>query len=291
MTVSTRNTFLTGAGALALIALGGFAYAGGGMSVGGLMSPGGGGGAPGTTTGGHGGGKAPGCCGGTPKGPSVIVPGVNVAGPNVMVTAPNVTVNQGSIISNTQSFLNTSVVGGGGNNGFFVSGGGGYYAPQGVAPSAIGALNVEGNVERYTETVRQLKNIAPKTSLCSKHCARFRRFVSMTRAHRTRHHGLMPVSVYQAVIPASCFAVCPAPTCRLHWAVSKTAQPALRMVRHLPAKKAKHWCISAAAIWPVYHKLRSGPVMSAPCCADTVRASRLSRRRSEPKPVFRRPAQ
>ncbi len=151
MTVSTRNTFLTGAGALALIALGGFAYAGGGMSVGGLMSPGGGGGGP--TTGGHGGGKAPGCCGGTPKGPSVIVPGVNVAGPNVMVTAPNVTVNQGSIVSNTQSFLNTSVVGGGGNNGFFVSGGGGYYAPQGVAPSAIGALNVEGNVERYTETV------------------------------------------------------------------------------------------------------------------------------------------
>ena len=34
MTVSTRNTFLAGAGALALITIGGVAYAGGGMSGG-----------------------------------------------------------------------------------------------------------------------------------------------------------------------------------------------------------------------------------------------------------------
>ena len=158
MTVSTRNTFLTGAGALALIALGSFAYAGGGMSGGGVSTPGGGTVVPGVTTGGHnttfGGGSSnkSGCCGGMPKGHGVIVPGVNVAGPNVMVTGSNVTVNQGSVISNTQSFLNTSVASSG-NNGFFVSGGGGYYAPQGVGVSTIGALNVVGNEERYTETV------------------------------------------------------------------------------------------------------------------------------------------
>ncbi len=167
MTVSTRNTLLGGAGALAVIVLGGVAYAGGGSHgstpcSGGCGAGGGHGPAvvPGAGMGGmnmgHGGGshsRGGQCCKG-PKGPSVIVPGVNVSGPNVMVSGSNITVNQGSIVTNTQSFLNTSVVGGG-ESGFFVSGGGGYYAPQGVAPSAIGELTVEGDTETYMETITE----------------------------------------------------------------------------------------------------------------------------------------
>lgn len=141
MTVSTRNTFLAGAGTLAIIALGGVAYAGG---MGGAPMPSG----PTYNGGDH---NGP-CCGKGPAGHGVVVPGVNVAGPNVMVTGSNVTVNQGSVIASTQSYLNTSIVGGGQSN-TIISGGGGFYTPQGIAPSSIGALNVEGNEERYTETV------------------------------------------------------------------------------------------------------------------------------------------
>lgn len=160
MTVSTRNTLIGGAGAAALLIIGGAAYAGGGMSGGGVKGPGGGVVVPGAGMGGGAnvgyGGVSHGspCCGKGPKGHGVVVPGVNVAGPNVMVSAPNVTVNQGSIISNTQTFLNTSVVGGG-DGGFIVSGGGGYYAPQGVGQTAIGSLNVEGNTETYMETITE----------------------------------------------------------------------------------------------------------------------------------------
>ncbi|MCF6328341.1 MAG: hypothetical protein L3J02_00865 [Henriciella sp.] len=159
MAVSSRNTFLTGAGVLALITMGSFAYAGGGMSGGGVMTPGGGTVVPGANTGSHntsfGGGYQSGpCCGKGPAGHGVIVPGVNVAGPNVMVTGSNVTVNQGSVMTNTPSFLNMNVAGAGISS-TFVSGGGGYYAPQGIAPSSIGALNVEGNEERYIETVTE----------------------------------------------------------------------------------------------------------------------------------------
>lgn len=160
MTVSTRNTLIGGAGAAALLIIGGAAYAGGGMSGGGVKGPGGGVVVPGAGTGGvnvgYGGGGSHGspCCGKGPKGHGIMVPGVNVAGPNVMVTGSNVTVNQGSIISNTQTFLNTSVVGGG-EGGVFVSGGGGYYAPQGIGQTAIGSLNVEGNTETFVETVTE----------------------------------------------------------------------------------------------------------------------------------------
>lgn len=148
MTVSTRNTFLAGVGALALVAVGGVAYAGG-MGGGSVNTPNGGPMVPGTTSGGHQNGP---CCGKGPKGHGVIVPGVNVAGPNVMITGSNVTVNQGSVVTNAQSFLNTSVVSGG-QSSTIISGGGGYYTPQGIAPSSIGALNVEGGEERYMETV------------------------------------------------------------------------------------------------------------------------------------------
>ena len=154
MTVSTRNTLIGGAGAAALLIIGGAAYAGGGMSGGGVKGPGGGVVVPGAGMGGGGSHGSP-CCGKGPKGHGVVVPGVNVAGPNVMVSGPNVTVNQGSIISNTQTFLNTSVVGGGNDGGFIVSGGGGFYSPQGVGQTAIGALNVEGNTEKYMETITE----------------------------------------------------------------------------------------------------------------------------------------
>lgn len=149
MTVSTRNTFLAAAGGLALIALGGVAYAGGGD-----------------------GGKSP-CCGKGPKGHGVVVPGVHVAGPNVMVSGPKVVVNQGSVISKSQTFLSTSVVGS--QQGVIVSGGGGYFSVPGVAPTTIGALNVEGNVETYLETITE--EVATTEEYCEE-------TVSMSRAMR-----------------------------------------------------------------------------------------------------------
>ncbi|MEM1036532.1 MAG: hypothetical protein AAGI14_07205 [Pseudomonadota bacterium] len=162
MTVSTRNTFLAGAGALALLTIGSVAYAGGGMSGGGVKAPGGGTHVPGAGMGGHGvvygGGHGPSgggaCCGKGPKGQSVMVPGVNVAGPNIVVNQGNFTVNQGSIIRNQNTFLNTTVAGSN-QQGFFVSGGGGFFSTPGVAPSSIGSLNVEGNVESFVETVTE----------------------------------------------------------------------------------------------------------------------------------------
>ena len=135
MSVSTRNTIIGGAGALALLAVGGVAYAGGGM---------GGGNSGGGHNGSHNGGP---CCGDGPKGHGVKVPGINIAGPNISVT-------QGSIINNTNSYLNVSVAGSQGTT-IISGGGGGFYAPQGVAPSTISALNVEGNVETYMETITE----------------------------------------------------------------------------------------------------------------------------------------
>ncbi len=127
MIVSTRNTLLAGAGFLSIALLGGFAYAGGG-------------------SGGHDGH----CCK-QPKGPQVIVPGVHVSGPKVVVKGPHVSVHQGNLVTNTQTFINTNIVGSGESN-IVVSGGGGFAVPQGVGVTAIGALNVEGGEETYTET-------------------------------------------------------------------------------------------------------------------------------------------
>ncbi|MDJ0920939.1 MAG: hypothetical protein QNI84_07410 [Henriciella sp.] len=151
MTVSTRNTILTGIGALALVTVGGVASAGGGKGGGSPCATSGcGGGAQPMTPPPSNGGK--GCCGNAGKGHAVVVPGVNVAGPNVTVSGPHVTVNQGSYMSHTQTFLNTNVYGGGQTE-LIVTGGGGYYAAPGVAPSSIGALSVTGGDEYYTETV------------------------------------------------------------------------------------------------------------------------------------------
>jgi hypothetical protein len=148
MTVSTRNTLLAGAGFISILVLGGIAYAGGGS--------GGGHGpviVPGAGMGGHGGGEGGPCCNG-PKGPRVHIPGVNVSGPNVMVTGPNITVNQGSTITNTQSFLNTNIVGRGESN-VIISGGGLYFPAHGVAPTTITGLNVSGGEETFIETITE----------------------------------------------------------------------------------------------------------------------------------------
>lgn len=148
MTVSTRNTLFASAGLLSATILGGMAYAGGGSNGGhGPVVPGA---HMGGSNGGHDNGH---CCKG-PKGPRVHVPGVNVSGPNVMITGSNVSVHQGSITTSTQSFLNTSIVGGG-ESSVVVGGGGGYFGAQGVAPTAIGALSVEGGAETYMETITE----------------------------------------------------------------------------------------------------------------------------------------
>jgi len=145
MTVSTRNTLWVSVGALSVAIIGGAAYAGGGS----------GGQGPVVVPGAHmgGGGSHGPCCKG-PKGPSVHVPGVNVSGPNVMIHGSHVSVHQGSYVSNTQSYLNTHIANQS-ESGVFVAGGGGYYSSQGVAPTAINQLNVEGGAETYLETITE----------------------------------------------------------------------------------------------------------------------------------------
>ncbi len=162
MAVSTRNTLMAGMGAVSLVALGGFAFAGGGSGGGHGPAVVPGAGMGGTTMGQQGGPYDNHCCKG-PKGPSVIVPGVNVSGPNVVVHGSNVSVHQGSFVSKTQSFINTSIVGGSDSN-VVISGGGGYYAPQGVGATAIATLNVDGGEETITETEEYCEDqIAIKT--------------------------------------------------------------------------------------------------------------------------------
>ncbi|MEM7492587.1 MAG: hypothetical protein AAF296_04350 [Pseudomonadota bacterium] len=141
MTVSTRNTFIAGAGALALITLGSMAYAGGPM------------GGPGKgPMGGPDKGGSP-CCGKGPKGHNVVVPGVNVSGPNVTVNQGNFTLNKGNIVINNRSIVrNNQTIGG--ETIIFGGGGGGFFPTPGVSPSSIGALNLQGNViETITENV------------------------------------------------------------------------------------------------------------------------------------------
>lgn len=144
MSVSSRNTFLFGAVAATALVLGSAAYASGGSmsGSGGVVVPG------------AGSGQSSPCCNNRPSGHGVVVPGVNVAGPNVTITGSNVRVNQGSVITSTQSYLSTSVASSS-SGGVYASGGGGYYAAQAVKPTSIGALNVEGGDETYFETVTE----------------------------------------------------------------------------------------------------------------------------------------
>ncbi|MEM1390515.1 MAG: hypothetical protein AAGG45_05495 [Pseudomonadota bacterium] len=133
MTVSTRNTFIAGAGALALLTLGSMAYAGGPMG--------------GPDKGGSQ------CCGKKPKSHNVVVPGVHVAGPNVTVNQGNFTLNKGNIVVNNRSVIrNNQTVRG---ETIIFGGGSSVFPTPGVTPSSIGALNVQGNVvETITENIK-----------------------------------------------------------------------------------------------------------------------------------------
>ncbi|MEM1371963.1 MAG: hypothetical protein AAGG72_07020 [Pseudomonadota bacterium] len=139
MTVSTRNTLLAGVGLFSIAILGGIAYAGGGPVATPKVQP-----DP----------SHPGPCCKGPKGPAVHIPGVHVAGPNVMVHGSNVSVHQGSIIKQTQTFLNTNIVGSS-ESSVVVAGGGGFFASPGVQATAIGQLNVEGGEETFLETITE----------------------------------------------------------------------------------------------------------------------------------------
>lgn len=164
MGVSTRNTWLAGIAAASLFALGGAAFAGGGMGGAGCEGPGCAGSAmPGGTVlsspdpvlpgAGMGGAGTPGCCGELPKGQSVVMPNVHVAGPHVSVTGAHVSVSHGKLRVSSQREVSQSVSRE--SEQTFLSGGGAYFAPQGIAPTALSGLNVSGGEERYTETVTE----------------------------------------------------------------------------------------------------------------------------------------
>lgn len=181
MSVSARHTarfasLAGGALALGLTGLAGVALAGG--NSGGSPCCGGGTGpvvpSPGVTAPPHGpvfgpvGGsrQASPCCG-LPKGQNVVVPNVVVPGPNVSVSTPKITVNQGGVNVNQGFVSNQTIFGSTGNDGFVVLGGGGGYfgGAQPVAPSAVGALNVEGGAETYTDVVTEQVPVTENTCI------------------------------------------------------------------------------------------------------------------------------
>ena len=160
MSVSTRNTFTAIAAGLAFA---GLAYAGGGASGSAGNSCHKGCGpkghnvvVPGATVGqptvNQGGIKGMG------KGQQVFVPGVNVSGANVQVGAPTIAVGGAGVAFGATSFVETGLnvqVEQRFDDRQFVSSGGFYSEPNGVAPSVISGLNIEGNVETYSETITE----------------------------------------------------------------------------------------------------------------------------------------
>ena len=161
MSVSTRNTLAAMATG---IALAGWAYAGGGMGNSGGNSCNNGCGpkghnvtVPGATVGlptvNQGGVK------GVGKGQQqVFVPGVNVSGANVRVGAPTIAVGGAGVAFGTTSFVDTGLnvqVEQRADNRQFIASGGFYDEANGVAPSVINGLNIEGNVETYSETITE----------------------------------------------------------------------------------------------------------------------------------------
>lgn len=100
--------------------------------------------------------KSPGCCT-TPTTHGVHVPGIYVPAPSVSVSTPNVVVNQGNVTVGGAQFVGggVNVLGGGSSGDVIIAGGGGYYPQPGIAPSALGGLNVVGGEERVTEIVTE----------------------------------------------------------------------------------------------------------------------------------------
>lgn len=167
MNVSRRHiTIAISALASALALSAGGAIAGGGNPCCGSASPGLGvpgvnitpPSMPGIGGPGYGGGGMPTtnpCCDG-PKAHGVFVPGVSVPAPSVSVITSGANVVQGGVsVTGAQFSSSTLVLGGVSESGgtTFISGGGSYFAPSGVAPSAVGGLNVEGGSELVTERV------------------------------------------------------------------------------------------------------------------------------------------
>ena len=161
MSVSTRNTMVA---VVAGLAFTGLAYAGGGAkgsSHGGCNSGCGPKGhnvvVPGATVGlptvSQGGIK------GMTKGQQqVFVPGVNVSGANVQVGSPTIAVGGAGVAFGATTFVDTGLnveVEQQFDNRQFVSSGGFFSEPNGVSPSVVNGLNIEGNVETYSETITE----------------------------------------------------------------------------------------------------------------------------------------
>ena len=154
MSVSARNTFIVAAG----LALAGIAYAGGPMS-------GSSGNSCNTGCGSSGHGVViPGATVGTPKvssgmmgkGQNVMVPGVNIAGANVRVSSPNISLGGVAYGSSSmaETTLNVETFDQYESTQFRPTGG--FFAEStSITPSAVNALNVEGNEETYTETITE----------------------------------------------------------------------------------------------------------------------------------------
>lgn len=142
MIVSGRHILTGSLGVFALVFAGGMATAGGGDKNGGANLP-----VPGTHV-----PKAP-----RPDfQPRVIVPGVNVRTPNIYVQQGDISVNNNFVsITGGSNTSNTVIFGGGG----FVGGA----AP--VAPSSLGALNVQGGEDRIIETVTEQVPVTEETCL------------------------------------------------------------------------------------------------------------------------------
>ena len=161
MSVSTRNTLAV---MVAGLAFAGWAYAGGGMGSSGGNSCNNGCGpkghnvvVPGATVG------LPSVSQGGIKGlnkgqQQVFLPGVNVSGANVHVGSPTIAVHGAGVAFGSKTFVDMELnveVEQRSDTRQFVSSGGFYEEATGVTPSVISGLNIEGNVETYSETITE----------------------------------------------------------------------------------------------------------------------------------------
>jgi hypothetical protein len=147
MRVSTRYTFIAGAGIAAIIALTAAATAGGGKgSCNGCNAP------PPPPPSYNPNNGSPCCTGGRNHG--VFVPGVNVAGPNISIGGSNVNVGGGILNFSAQTNLNVSAAASASSEVVaYAGGGGGFSGPAPVGMTAIDNLNVVSGEEYYTEKV------------------------------------------------------------------------------------------------------------------------------------------
>lgn len=157
MSVSRRNTVFA---AIAALAVGGFAYAGGGMGNTGCKSSCGGNGPKGHGV------AIPGATVGIPnanqggafKGHQVTIPGVNVVGGTARTVNRGTGVSGSGVAFGQTSFVNTRlnvVESQRFDDRQFLQSGGFYSEETAITPSAVDGLYIEGNVESYAETVTE----------------------------------------------------------------------------------------------------------------------------------------